>query len=198
MARIWGYWDCNFCGNKGMRADVEHCSSCGSPRSKDTIFYIDKKRREEVKKEEINHDVNWICAYCDSQNDAVDTTCVNCGASKNESTTDYLTRKKEITTAIKKKKIAERIAKRRENADEIEKESDFKAEPKREITREKTSFSRIFNKYKRFIIPVLIVCLVAGILAWVFSPSTDTETIQGFSWTRAINIEELKTFNESG
>ena len=36
---VMGYWDCPFCGSKGIRGDVVNCPSCGRARG-DVQFYM--------------------------------------------------------------------------------------------------------------------------------------------------------------
>lgn len=90
----WGYWDCASCQMKGIRADHKECPGCGHPRARNVKFYLRDDLVEFVDEVSGNDAVrirkaNWICPYCNQQNDDAVQTCVYCGASRAESTERY-------------------------------------------------------------------------------------------------------------
>ena len=196
MARIWGYWDCNYCDTKKIRADNTHCPTCGSPRSDDTIFYTDKSKREIVDKKDYNDEENWICPYCESQNNAKNENCENCGAARQESELSYFEAKQKI---LKKQQEEQE---KQNNTQETKTSNLHKLndeeKTKFEKTRKSNKFLSFFNKYKKYIAIGLIICIGIGITSWFLTPSEHKGNIDSFSWSRVIEIEELQTFQESG
>ena len=94
----WGYWDCASCQTKGIRADHKECPGCGRPR--DRKFYLRDDLIEFVDEVSGNDAVrirkaNWICPYCQQQNDDAVQVCAYCGANRSESTEKYHDVKKE-------------------------------------------------------------------------------------------------------
>ena len=86
---VWGYWDCPYCDTKGIRGDNKSCPNCGAPVLPGTKFYLKNDVREYVEESQKNTQANWICEYCDSQNDARDEFCRNCGSPREEAHRDY-------------------------------------------------------------------------------------------------------------
>ncbi len=70
--RIEGLWDCEYCGQKGIRARFDRCQGCGSPRRKETVFYMPADiasatlTKEEAAK--TSNAPDWLCDYCGSLN----------------------------------------------------------------------------------------------------------------------------------
>ena len=91
--RIEGLWDCEFCGQKGIRARFDRCQGCGNPRGEDTVFYLPTDlaaatlTKEEAAK--TSNAPDWLCDYCGCLNSADLTSCRGCGSEKRESTKDY-------------------------------------------------------------------------------------------------------------
>ena len=195
MARIWGYWDCNYCDSKKIRADNTHCPTCGSPRSDDTIFYVDKSTREVVDKKDYNDKENWICPYCESQNNAKDENCENCGAARCESKLSYFEARKEVLRKRQEEREKTQANTQNTNLRKLN-NNDNKTKP--EKTKKPNKFLSFFNKYKKHIAIGLIICIGIGIASWLLTPFEHKGNIDSFSWSRVIEIEELKTYQESG
>lgn len=91
---VYEYWDCGYCGAVGVRGDEETCVQCGHPRDADVRFYRQEDLEELVEDgqhlERFTSGPDWACAFCETLNRATDTVCRSCGATKDESTQNYL------------------------------------------------------------------------------------------------------------
>ena len=90
----WGYWDCASCQTKGIRADHKECPNCGRPRVRNVKFYLRDDLVEFVDEVSGQDAVrirrpNWICPYCNQQNDDAVDVCVYCNAARTESKESY-------------------------------------------------------------------------------------------------------------
>ena len=90
----WGYWACASCSTKTIRADHKECPNCGRPRARNVKFYLPADRWEFVDEVSGQEAVrigrqNWICPYCNQQNDDSTDTCVYCNAARSESRERY-------------------------------------------------------------------------------------------------------------
>lgn len=90
----WGYWDCASCATKSIRADHKECPNCGRPRAREVKFYLRDDLWEFV--DEVSGQAavrigraNWICPYCNQQNDDSVQSCVYCNAARSESQERY-------------------------------------------------------------------------------------------------------------
>ncbi|MBR4201268.1 MAG: hypothetical protein IKQ91_08370 [Oscillospiraceae bacterium] len=90
----WGYWDCASCATKSIRADHKECPNCGRPRARNVKFYLRDDLIEFV--DEVSGEsavrigrANWICPYCNQQNDDAVDVCAYCSAARTESKERY-------------------------------------------------------------------------------------------------------------
>ena len=77
---VMGYWDCSYCGHKGIKGTVRECPSCGKPRGNDTKFYMKAHNHSEVvsrgdyltdsEAASKGQGADWQCAYCGGLNSA--------------------------------------------------------------------------------------------------------------------------------
>lgn len=185
---VWGYWDCSFCNNRKIRGDNEECPFCGHPRSADVKFYMDRSNIEYVSENKINDEPNWICPYCNTQNENHDDICEYCGASKTESKTDYF--------------AVENV-----NDNNVETPLMHKHElvPIDANKADASLITRCFSNKKINLKHVLLysgigIAVVALIwfFVWFLTPVEHTATVNGFEWERQISIERLTTVDESG
>lgn len=192
MARnVWGFWDCNYCGNKHIRGDNDCCPDCGHRRSADVKFYLDKDNLVEVSADKKNDEANWICSFCGNQNNNKDQQCVSCGASKDEASGSYFSRNTDVSRTISSP-------------------SSSRSEPTTSHLREITSQSNTravrssfpFRRLAMVALPILVLIItivgIARLVSWYNEPIEKQITIDRVSWTRSIDIEELRTYNESG
>lgn len=91
--RIEGLWDCQYCGQIGIKARFDACTSCGSPKVKETVFYLPDDLQAAVLTEEeraqTTNEPDWLCGYCGSYNKSTATCCSRCTASRTDSKENY-------------------------------------------------------------------------------------------------------------
>ena len=104
---IEGYWDCAYCGAKGILGRYRDCPSCGKPRGEDTVFYHDPPNEQNVVEhpEEVSREADWHCEFCDSLNPASAKFCESCGSPRTDKT--YFEMKEEHS---RKEQAAQAIA----------------------------------------------------------------------------------------
>ena len=178
---VMGYWDCPFCGSKGIRGDVVNCPSCGRARG-DVQFYMKGYEEGETREENERGDVeylseeqakyvsknpDWYCSFCNSLNSDNAQFCGNCGASRADSESNYFQR------------LEERKA--REAAEAAANQAPQK------------------QSRKLLFILLAIVLVIVGVFVWRNGNKTAGDlNVTALNWVRSINIEENRMFSESG
>lgn len=180
---VWGFWDCNYCDNKHIRGDNDSCPSCGHRRDAAVKFYMDMSNIVEVSADKKNDKPNWICAFCGSQNDDKDQQCVSCGSPKNSASGDYFHRKDDPRSSSFSTPIP--------------------SSPLESSSFLSTRAARVpFRKIAKIALPLLlavaVIISVVAFVSWFNTPVEKQLTVDSVSWTRSIDIEELRTYNESG
>ena len=174
---IRGYWDCPFCGRKGIDGLLDKCPGCGTGKRDDTRYYMksssDLVSGEELEAAGIGKDENdglhkeWVCPFCGQLNNWKDQVCVSCGAPKESAEELY------GDAAIRK---AERAAKEAQDLGGQALESKHKKKP---------TF-------------LLIAAAVMLLLILINVPLLhETETVTAFAWEREVTVEALETVQES-
>lgn len=200
---VWGYWDCDTCGSKHIRGDKRDCPNCGTPRTAETKFYLDSDSpKEYVSDAEKNSSPDWICNYCGAANSAMQTNCNRCGASRNTSNEDYFGVHKQIKEENESEKdidsssnpayVSNNIS-LQETKTESEENKGFEL-----ISEVKTKLANINRNVIKGVAITIGVALLTVFFIWLFTPIERQTTIDSFEWRRNIEIEELRTFNESG
>lgn len=93
--RIEALWDCKYCESKGIFGRFGTCPNCGKKRDANNQFYMPSP--EQIAQMEANAErqaqvtdrADWLCDYCGCYNASNLTRCPQCGASKEESKSDY-------------------------------------------------------------------------------------------------------------
>jgi len=181
---VMGYWDCPFCGSKGVRGDVVNCPSCGRARG-DVQFYMKDYAEGETREENDRSDVeylseeqakyvsknpDWYCSFCNSLNSDNAQFCGNCGASREDSESNYF-------KMLEKKKARE--------AAEAAAQSGNR--PSQKPSR------------KPLVIILAILLVIVGIFVFMNGNKTAGDlTVTALNWVRNINIEENRMYSESG
>ena len=181
---VMGYWDCPFCGSKGIRGDVVNCPSCGRARG-DVQFYMKDYAEGETREENDRADVeylseeqakyvsknpDWYCSFCNSLNSDNAQFCGNCGASREDSESNYF-------QMLEKKKARE--------AAEAAAQSGNR--PSQKPSR------------KPLVIILAILLVIVGIFVFMNGNKTAGDlTVTALNWVRNINIEENRMYSESG
>ena len=181
---VMGYWDCPFCGAKGVRGDVVNCPSCGRARG-DVQFYMkdydEGETREENERADIEYlseeqakyvskNPDWYCSFCNSLNSDNAQFCGNCGASREDSESNYF-------QMLEKKKARE--------AAEAAAQAGNKAPQK--------------PSRKPLVIILALLLVIVGVFVFMNGNKTAGDlTITALNWVRNINVEENRMFSESG
>ena len=179
---VMGYWDCPVCGNKEIRGDVVNCPSCGRARG-DVKFYVkgytegESVRSEELKQfeqldkkkaEEMGDNPDWYCSFCNSLNSDKVQVCGNCGATRADSEANYF----EMLKKNQEKEAAELAAQQ-------------PSSPKR-------------SSRKPLLIALAVLLVIVGVFVWMNGSKTAGDLkVTALQWTRTINIEENRLYNES-
>ena len=181
---VMGYWDCPFCGAKGVRGDVVNCPSCGRARG-DVQFYVkDYTEGEFLREDELNKfeqldeekaktfsdKPDWYCSFCNSRNTDNAQFCGNCGASRKDSESNYF-------QMLEKKKARE--------AAEAAAQSGNKAPQK--------------PSRKPLVIILALLLVIVGVFVFMNGNKTAGDLkVTALNWMRNINVEQYQMFNESG
>ena len=202
---IRGYWDCPQCGMKGIDGLVDTCPGCGAGKDKNVRYYM--KAVEEVSEAELNAagmsseeadgaHKEWVCPYCGFLNNYSDTTCVRCGADKEEKEQEYGGDTSQVQyTADAHGNLQQTAAASAAAAEakEASKETYVKKPASASLPNTKDGGSRSGSIMKRLLLAAAILLIV-----FLFWPHTNSEAITGFEWARSVTVEELQTFQESG
>lgn len=192
---IEGVWDCQYCGSTKIRGSIRECPVCGRQRDGDVRFYIADKNNyvDDETAKTISKNPDWLCSYCDALNSDNADSCHICGAAKSDSEQNYFEHKEEVEQRRDKNKRQDRTM-----CNEIKKSqhsTDLSNRP-----------SIKNNNHKKFNwktlgtigAAVLVTILLISCLVWVFTPKIQDVTVDSFSWTRTINVEEYRTVEENG
>ena len=194
-----GFWDCKYCGTKGIGGSKRQCPNCGKARSDDTKFYLVNPQNRYVPEEKaakINRNPDWICDYCGQLNSADDTNCVFCGASRTSENLDYF--------QYQEKQRQKEVEKEAQNSyessfTEVEDSYDFSASRNQSRTTKISNFN-IANFLAYASMPalaiILIVAFIFGIV-YLFSPKVYDINVQQLLWERCINVERYQTVEEN-
>lgn len=82
---VEGYWDCHYCGAKGIRGRTRNCPNCGKPRGQEVKFYL-KEFDEKYKVDNSSDKPDWFCEYCSSYNPDSADICISCSATRGSKT----------------------------------------------------------------------------------------------------------------
>lgn len=199
---IEGCWDCKYCGSDKIRGSIAICPNCGSPRDKNTRFYMDNPKNyvsEDVAKT-INKNPDWLCPYCDSLNSDSVNICNSCGSAREDSKDDYFSNKEKMAMRKNAEEKTDYFDKKEEELIEKEKELLIKLNEYTSATSDNTKPNKTrFNTKKILSIICAVVLVIGSIvgLTWLLTPKTQTVTVDSVSWERTIEVEEYKTVNES-
>ena len=179
---VMGYWDCPFCGSKGIAGNVVNCPSCGRARG-EVKFYMknveegasreanergDIEYLSEEQAKYVSKNPDWYCSFCNSLNSDNAQFCSNCGASRADSESNYF-------EMLKKKEERERA--------EAAAQASSQPQPKRRSP---------------LLIIVAILAVIIGVVVFMNGNKTTGDlSVTALSWARNINIEKNTQFSES-
>ena len=180
---VMGYWDCPFCGSKGIAGTVAACPSCGRARG-DVQFYMknvsegetreanetgDIEYLNEEQAKNVSKNPDWYCSFCNSLNSDTSQVCTTCGASRADSESNYFDQ-------VKKKKEAEAA----------------------ELAAQQASKPAQKNRRPLVILALVAVVIVAVLLFMNGNKTSGGWKVTALDWARSINIEKNIEYNESG
>lgn len=174
MARkkVYGYWDCEYCGRKAIRGDNRECIGCGQPRSAGVKFYIlDSKHPEVIKNEDLHKfsgKADWVCAFCNALNSSNNATCKGCGAGREDSEKNYFTSHKPNDVYDKKT-------------------GTWRTAAPQTAAKPRTSGG---VNLKPIIIAVIIIAAITFIINLLFAKESVSLTVDELTWKTEVNIEE--------
>ncbi|NJP05950.1 MAG: hypothetical protein HC837_10170 [Chloroflexaceae bacterium] len=182
MAIREGRWDCQYCGKTGILGREQGCPGCGRVRPEGTKFYLLEDAPEvtdEHLQERAQAGADWVCAFCGTTNEAQRDPCKQCGASKSSS---------ESQQQVKTYELHE-VPRTGDNAPD----ETIQPEPSQVVASRSSALPML-----PVIGGVLAVLLVCGLGIWFFVLRTTEQqvTVDGFSWERTIEIEEMRTVTE--
>lgn len=179
---VMGYWDCQYCGQKGNPGDKRECLGCGHPRDESVTFYMkDSTHISAEKAETISKRPDWYCSFCNTLNSDFDTVCKGCSASREDSEENYFTLKQKKSSGDTSafKDIVGSFSNNAGNSYEEE------HVPQRNLSGGKSR--------KWFTIGAIALFLL--ILALI--PRKKTYEVTDFNWERRIDIEDYVEVTES-
>ena len=181
---VMGYWDCPVCGTKEIRGDVANCPACGRARG-DVQFYVkDYQEGQSLREEELSQfeqlddekaqsfskNPDWYCSFCNSLNSDNAKFCNNCGASREDSESNYF----QMLQKKKEREAAEAAAQPQVSAPQAKRRSPM------------TVF-------------LVILLAIVAFFVWMNGNKTSGDlTVTSLAWQRNIQIEENREYSESG
>ncbi len=181
---VMGYWDCPVCGNKGIAGNVMNCPACGRARG-DVKFYMkgvaenavleaDQTGNVEYLSEEqakdFDAEADWYCSFCNSLNKNRAAFCSNCGATREQSESNYFDQ-------LKKRQEQEAAEAAAQNAS---------------APRAKAGRNRIW-------LWLVLIALVVGVFTYTNGNTTKGDLlVTDISWSREIPVEDYREYQEEG
>lgn len=167
---IEGYWNCPYCGTKGIQGSHRSCTYCGKVRDDNTTFYM-KETNNYVpaeKAKNISKSPDWVCSYCNQLNSDEKNSCDSCGAVRTGEELNYFEYKR---------KQNQRIA----------------------LSRNGGKPAGIY-KPKLIAILILVFVMASSVIYGIGSALSSTKevTITSFSWSRNIEISQKTRMEDSG
>ncbi len=184
---VMGYWDCPVCGTKGIAGTQMSCPSCGRARG-DVQFYMkngpaeggsleaDERKDIEYLSEEhsaqVGKNPDWYCSFCNSLNKDNAAFCTTCGASRENSESNYFDQ-------LKKKKEAE--------------QAERAAQAQNQPAPKKKGSGRLL------VIFALVIAVIVGIVVFMNGNKTQGDLqVTALAWERSVPIEQNIKYSESG
>ena len=174
MAKIEGFWDCTYCGNREIRGSVRICPGCGKTRAADVKFYM-KGTTPVADESKVEAGPDWFCPYCDSYNPSSARFCTNCGHPREEEDKDYFEVREE------------QAQKQEEQEAEL---ASVTGQGTQTVTRSRPGAGRY----------VVLILILALLLTGIYSlmPRDRGVTVAEKAWTRTVEVEENRLVEEDG
>lgn len=172
---VKGYWDCQYCDEKGIDGEKRECPSCGKARDESVKFYmkgVNYLSEEEAAKKTGRPD--WFCEFCHSYNPDSEDTCISCGAPRGE-----------------------------DNGKDYHEMQQIKAEKEAKKQAEQEEAMKAYNgggKKKTPIILIILLLAILGIIIFSVVSCIGKKkdmTVQSVSWEKGIDIEKYSYVEQS-
>lgn len=174
---LLGRWDCEFCSQKGIPADVRNCPNCGHPVGQNVKYYLPTGSKDYVDAKIVPKGPDWQCSYCNSYNRYDAAFCTNCGASVKGGTSYFESPPENSEPTVST------------DTNTYENENIPRTSAYRSV--------RSRNPWFVLFLTGIAVAAIIGIISFIAAPKEKTLTVDGFSWERTIYIDEYKTVKES-
>lgn len=213
---IMGYWDCPYCGTKGIKGNVRECPNCGKPRGAGIRFYMKDVNEVVDELPGIKHEPDWYCKYCGSLNPASADTCQSCGSPRSESNLNYFdvrdgNEKPGDDTGGERTVVSEKSLKTEEEEkwqeshqepgnlidDFLEKQDKFGDSEEKKGDQGRFGSEFKFLPLKSFVLAGSVIALVA-ILTIVLMPKAKEYSVTDQYWKRTVTLEQNRLVEESG
>ena len=183
---VMGYWDCPYCYTEKIKGTDQVCPHCGHQRDKDIKCYMDKDHVEYLSDEAARNKgkgADWICPYCDSMNPVHETSCIACGAPKEEAKYDYFHREDKPHSGQTASGQVHTTAGVSANSGGND--------------RKNVNRNRLSGKYiKASVFAVLFVMIVAG-LFFALKPKDTVFIANSVNWYTTVYVDAYETVQES-
>lgn len=173
---VKGYWDCQYCSEKGIDGELRECPGCGKARDESVKFYmkgVTYLSQEEAAKKTGRPD--WFCEYCHSYNPDSSDVCVSCGAPRGA-----------------------------DNGKNYHEMQQIKAQKEAQKAAERNEAQKAYNgggKKKMPLFLVILLLVLAGIIIFSVVSCIGKKkdmTVSSISWEKSIEIEKYSYVEQSG
>ncbi len=187
---VMGYWDCPYCGTKGVAGNVMNCPGCGRARG-DVKFYMKNGADAEVREagqtgdieylseeqaKDFDAEADWYCSFCNSLNRNRAAFCSNCGATRESSESNYFDQLKKR----QEQEAAEQAAQARNQS-----QSSARAAQTRK------------GGKSRLLILLAVLAAIVGLFVYLNGNATKSGlTVTDIAWNRSIPVESYKNYTE--
>ena len=200
---VKAFWNCPYCDRTHIDGLIDYCPGCGRHKIDSTHYNLNinniiEVSKEGLKKAGIIHSEtgekrpDWKCDYCNSLNNWADTNCSSCGSLKSDSKSDYFGTK---SVSDDKRYTRDKSVKHELCICESSPAIGSIKKPKL-YTEMHYNDNRLRMNFKYAAIVFGIISLLV-LLVYLFKPYDVQTEVDGFSWYRNINIEELNTYQYS-
>ena len=178
---IEGVWDCTYCNTDKIRGSIRKCPTCGRQRDDGVKFYIadPKNYISDEAAANLNKNPDWLCSFCDGLNSDDNTTCYNCGASREDSELNY---------------FQNREKKEREKAER--EQAEIHVSNANDIPKPQKPNKNWKKRLKVGLALFIVLAIIAGIV-YACLPKKQEVVVESFEWERVLEVEEYKTVQES-
>lgn len=212
-----GSWDCSYCKTESIPGYVYDCLGCGHPRPRGVKFYLlpDAPYTTPEQKNLMGTDPNWYCSSCESGNKDENSRCWNCGAPRGFDSVQHERRvyqPGEAPSSTAEAVVMEKTVSPEPEIEYAPEDDPYNPQMSYSVPEVNSSSSCMQSEDFSPIIEVenktpwpkysLIAAGILSVLLLVYfffiRTTEQIATVEGFSWSRSVAIEEYQTFHEEG